>query len=202
MFKHYYIIVLLLFIGVHFTGKSQDTTSTQIVSGEVKKQTLSHEDLYLVHSPAKATWLSVFVPGAGQIYNKKYWKAPIVWAGIGTALYLSQDYRNQYHFWRDQYVRRIDKDSTTIDDYPGASDASLKDIKDTYRVRMETAYIVAGAIYILQILDANVDAQLMTFDVSDDLSLQMEPYAHPYRGNQAAMGLTLRLNFKNKYGIR
>lgn len=202
MFRRYYIIFFILFLGniVHVNG--QDTTSSQIVEGEVKKATLSHENLYLVHSPKKATWLSVFVPGAGQIYNKKYWKAPIVWAGIGTALYLSQDYRNQYHFWRDQYVKRIDGDSTTVDEYPGASDASLQDIKDTYRVRMETAYIVAGAIYILQILDANVDAQLMTFDVSDDLSLQMEPYAHPYRGNQAVMGLTLRLNFKNKYGIR
>lgn len=195
------IVIFICFIGFSISGNSQDTTSTQIIEGEVQK-TMSHEDLYALHSPKKATILSAVLPGAGQIYNKKYWKAPIVWAGIGTALYLSQDYRRQYQFWRDQYIRRVDNDSTTIDDYPNASEASLQDIKDTYRLQMETAYIVAGVIYILQILDANVDAQLMTFDVSDDLSLQMEPYAHPYQGNSAAMGLTLRLNFKNKYGIR
>jgi hypothetical protein len=194
------IVIFALFLGISLSGNSQeDTASSQIIEGEIQK-TMSHEDLYALHSPKKATLLSVFLPGAGQIYNKKYWKAPIVWAGIGTALYLSQDYRKEYQFWRDQYIRRLDTSLT--DDYPNASDASLQDIKDTYRLQMETAYIVAGAIYILQILDANVDAQLMTFDVSDDLSLQMEPYAYPNQLNQAVMGLTLRLNFKNKYGIR
>lgn len=178
-----------------FSAHSQKVgnDSIRVIEGEVK--TVAHEDLELVHSPKKATILSACLPGAGQIYNKKWWKAPIVWGGIGTALYLSQQHRNDYHFWKDQYIRRVDTDLE--DDYPNASNASLENQMETYRKWMETSYIVAGAIYVLQILDANVDAQLMSFDVSDDLSLNVQPNVYiDRRQQQATYGLTFKLGFK------
>ena len=190
------LFLFLLFTGSLFTSASSQEVridSTGVVKGEVKA--LSHEDLELVHSPKKATILSACLPGAGQIYNKKWWKAPIVWGGIGTSLYLSQQHRNDYHFWKDQYVRRIDPDLE--DDYPNAATRSLENQMNTYRKWMETSYIVAGVIYVLQILDANVDAQLMSFDVSDDLSLNVQPNLYiDKRQQQATYGLTLRLGFK------
>jgi hypothetical protein len=103
--------------------------------------------------------------------------------------------RNQYHYWKDQYIRRLDTNLT--DDFPSATVQSLEDIKSSYKQDMETAYIVAGAIYILQILDANVDAQLMSFDVSDDLSLDVTPYSIPnFYQPKPTYGVTLCLKFK------
>ncbi len=174
-------------------GQKVITDSTAVFEGE--KKTVKQEDVELEHSPKKATILSAIFPGAGQIYNKKYWKLPIIWGGIGVSLYLSQDNKNEYQFWKDQYIKRLDPNQE--DDYPQASDASLENQMTTYRKWMETSYVVAGAFYILQILDANVDAQLMTFDVSDDLSLNVRPDAYMnQRIQKPTYGLTLTLGFK------
>lgn len=190
-------IILLLFLSassfLSSFGQQVSGDTTAVFKGE--KETLTHEELETEHSPKKATILSALIPGAGQIYNKKYWKLPIVWGGIGVSLYYSQVNRNEYHKWKDQYIKRLDPDQE--DDYPLASDASLENQMTTYRKWMETSYVVAGVVYILQILDANVDAQLMSFDVSDDLSLNVRPDAYiNQRINRPTYGLTLTLGFK------
>lgn len=193
-FKHY--IFVLLFTGMatlSSTAQEIRVDSNGKFEGEIEH--IDHEDLELIHSPKKATILSACLPGAGQIYNKKWWKAPIVWIGIGTSIYLSQDYRGEYNKWKEQYIRRLDPDQT--DDYPLASNQSIESQMLTYRKWMETSYVVAGAIYILQILDANVDAQLMSFDVSDDLSLNVMPNVFfNQRQPKPTYGLTLSLGFK------
>ncbi|MGB0391987.1 MAG: DUF5683 domain-containing protein [Salibacteraceae bacterium] len=180
-----------------FTGFSQTVTGDSInqFEGEVKK--MSHEDLASQHSPKKATWLSVFVPGAGQIYNKKYWKAPIVWAGIGTAIYVSQLHRENYQLYKEEYILEVGYPATQSQFHGQATEASLRDLKNSYKQWMETSYVVAGAIYLLQILDANVDAQLMSFDVSDDLSLNFIPEGIPNQLNPTpTLGATFALKFK------
>lgn len=191
----HFILIFIVVLGYPFWGNTQEVQidSNGTVKGDI--QHINHEALALIHSPKKATILSATLPGAGQIYNKKWWKAPIVWGGIGVAIYLSQDYRIQYQIWKDQYIRRVDTSLT--DDYPNAPTSSIENNMLTYRKWMETSYIVAGAIYVLQILDANVDAQLMSFDVSDDLSLNVQPNVFINRRQQrATYGLTLRLGFK------
>ena len=192
--KHF--IFVFLFTGmatISSTAQEVRIDSNGVFEGKIEH--IDHEDLELIHSPKKATILSACLPGAGQIYNKKWWKAPVVWAGIGVSLYLSQDYRGEYQFWKDQYIRRVD--TSKADDYPNASTISIENQMLTYRKWMETSYVVAGAIYILQILDANVDAQLLTFDVSDDLSLNVQPNVIINRRQQrATYGLTFRLGFK------
>ena len=187
-------VFIILLGGFSYTGVSQEVKidSNGLIESEVADVNLELEE---EHSPKKATILSACLPGAGQIYNKKWWKLPIVWGGIGAALVISQQNRNEYHIWKDQYIRRIDPDLE--DDYPQAATASLEYQMNTYRKWMETAYVVAGAIYILQILDANVDAQLMSFDVSDDLSLNVQPDVYlNSRTQNATYGLTLKLGFK------
>jgi hypothetical protein len=194
-FKQIFLSVSLVwFFGIAGISQTPTGKETGTFEGEVVHP-IAHEELELYHSPKKATILSAVLPGAGQIYNNKWWKAPIVWIGMGTALYLSQDYRTEYQFWKDQYVRRVNPDQT--DDYPNASTPSLENQMVTYKQWMETSYIVMGAIYVLQILDANVDAHLMSFDVSDDLSLNIRPDAQWNMAlNKPTCGLTLKLAFK------
>ena len=190
-------LILFSFIILSLGGIAQTITGDSVSQFKSKSKVISHEDLEDLHSPKKATILSAIIPGAGQIYNRKYWKAPIVWAGIGTALYVSQQHRDNYHFYRDEYLLELNYPKTQSQFHGQATEASLRDLKNSYKQWMETSYIVAGVIYVLQILDANVDAQLMTFDVSDDLSLNVVPEAIPNQLRpQPTMGLTFALQLK------
>lgn len=197
MLRHRLLILFICVFSFSVDGFSQTVTGDSInrFSGDV--QPIEHEDLENYHSPKKATWLSVFIPGAGQIYNKKYWKAPIIWGGIGTALYVSQIHRENYQFYKNEYILEAGYPATQSQFHGQATEASLRDLKNSYRQWMETSYVVAGAIYILQILDANVDAQLMSFDVSDDLSLNIIPEGIPNQLNPTpTLGATLAFKFK------
>ena len=192
---------LFLFVFISLTclnnGMAQKakTDTSAVFQGEEKK--MSHEDLDLHHSPKKASLLSAVLPGAGQIYNKKYWKAPVIWVGIGAAIYVSQLNRALYQEYRTEYILELGYPTTQSQYHDQTTLAHLEDVKNSYKQQMETSYIVAGAIYILQILDANVDAQLMSFDVSDDLSLNFLPEAIPNQLKpEPVLGLTLCLNFK------
>lgn len=115
------------------------------------------------HSPKKATIMSAIVPGLGQAYNKKYWKIPIIYGGIGTLSYfLSNDFE-LYNFYKDQY-----QNSNFTDN------AAFSNIEIS-RKNIEVKIVLISVLYILNVLDANVDAHLRDFDVSDDLSLNVSP---------------------------
>ena len=193
-----FTLVLIIVFGLFHVGYSQKVTkqdSSSIFEGEIQK--VKHSDLEEFHSPKKATIMSAIIPGAGQVYNKKYWKAPVIWVGIGTSLYLSQVYREQYHEFRNEYLLELGYPATQSKYHDQATLASLESTKNAYKQWMETSYIVAGVIYILQIVDANVDAQLITFDVSDDLSMNIVPGAYPNSMKPSpTMGLTVSLNLK------
>ncbi len=189
-----FVLISLAYVNNGISQESKADT-TKVFKGEEKKMT--HEDLALMHSPKKATILSAVLPGAGQIYNKKYWKAPVIWIGISTALYVSQLNRALYQDFRNEYILELGYPVTQSQYHDVTTLAHLEDMKNSYKQQMETSYIVAGAIYVLQILDANVDAQLMSFNVSDDLSMNLTPNAISNQFNpEPVLGLTLCLNFK------
>ena len=128
------------------------------------------------HSPKRATLYSAVLPGAGQIYNHKYWKAPIVWAGLGTCLYFVQRNGKEYRRYKDAYIAVTDGDPTTIDEFEGRhSAAQLLDVTDTYRKWRDMSYIATGLVYILNIVDASVDANFVRFDVGRDLTVGLQP---------------------------
>ncbi len=191
-------ICIIVLTGFYSNLLGQTVSGDSVNRIEGKIQQISHEDLEELHSPKKATLLSAVLPGAGQIYNKKYWKAPVIWAGIAGALYASQIARTNYQEYREEYILELGYPDTQSKYHDtGITLSYLKDNKNFYRVQMETAYVIAGAIYLLQILDANVDAQLMTFDVSDDLSLNVLPQAIPNQLRPSpTMGVTFALKFK------
>ena len=148
------------------------------------------------HSPKKAALYSAILPGLGQAYNKKYWKIPVLYAGEGVMWYFIIDNNRQYQTYKNAYRIRLDGDSTTIDQFTDTyADEDLRLLKNFYRRNRDLSYIVAGMIYVLNIVDASVDAHLFYFNVSDDLSLKISPAFSPVPNNYFA-GVNLRLNFR------
>lgn len=157
---------------------------------------ISSEDSVKVkkHTPAKAVLLSAVVPGLGQIYNKKLWKAPIIWAGLGTSIYFVIYNSTGYHEYRTSYLVKIGVDTSSDDPYPNSSTEDVLGETETWRKYTELLYITTGAIYLLNLIDASVDAHLFEFDVSDNLSLHIQPRIfHSSMANQTCTGFTLTL---------
>lgn len=128
------------------------------------------------HSPRTASLLSLAVPGAGQIYNRKYWKAPIAWAGLGTCVHFIQENTREYKRYRTAYIALVDNDPATTDEFNGRySSSQVLKVTDTYRKWRDISYICLGAVYLLNVVDASVDAHFVRFDVSRDLSASLGP---------------------------
>jgi hypothetical protein len=147
------------------------------------------------HSPLKATVYSALLPGVGQMYNKKYWKAPIVWAGLGTCVYFIVDNTRNYRLYRDAFIAQEDDDPSTVPQIsldPGQT-IDLDEAQDTYKRWLDISYMALAGVYVLQLIDANVDAHLFYFDVSPDLSLHILPSF--FLAERTTQGLTLSLHF-------
>jgi len=167
-----------------------------------EKNTNSDSTAVKIHSPKKATYLAL-VPGLGQIYNRKYWKLPIVYAGFAVTGYLGVTNRNEFLIYNEAYTCSVnegeDCENELTDKY--TSD-ELKSIKDYYQRNMELSFIIMGVWYILQILDASVDAHLYSWEVDDNLNVNIQPVAQPpIRGLQIPgqempfNGLKISVNF-------
>jgi hypothetical protein len=127
------------------------------------------------HSPRKATVMSALVPGLGQGYNKKYWKIPVIYAGLGTSVYFIKFNNDYFQRYRKGYISLLNKD-TLNDPFRGQySSEQLFNAKEYYRRNRDLSIIIAAGIYILNIIDATVDAHLFYFDVSDDLAMKVQP---------------------------
>jgi hypothetical protein len=143
----------------------------------------------------KATIMSAAMPGLGQLYNKKYWKAPIVYAALGGITYWGITNHTEYKYYSNNLRAEYDNDPNTINVTRYSSDQLISQ-KNYYKKFRDMSIIFGSLVYIINILDANVDAHLKTFDVSDDLSLQVKPYSNIDFTNKLQTGLTLKLNFK------
>ncbi len=147
--------------------------------------------------PQKATLLSAVIPGAGQIYNGKYWKAGVVYAGAAGLIYMFKSNTDSMNYFQEAYKYRLDGDSNTIDTrYAFLSDAAVKTYRDYHRRLRDISILGFIGLYAIQIIDANVDAHLYEFKVNEDLSLKVEPKIVPSFANQASFnGLKLSIRF-------
>jgi hypothetical protein len=158
-------------------------------------QKLSSDSIADSHSPAKAVLYSAILPGLGQAYNKKYWKIPVIYAGIGVLVYAIDFNQKNYSTYKDAFIKRTDGDSTTTDNYPRYTDDNLKTLFQFYRRNRDLSYILISTLYVLNILDAYVDAELFHFDVSDKLSMRSTPFImHSLNGDKIG-GLSLKIVF-------
>lgn len=149
----------------------------------------------LTHSAKRAALRSTLVPGWGQAYNEKYWKIPLLYAGLGSSIYFIADNQMQYRNFKDAYLLRTDNDSTTIDAFPQYTTENLVTLIDFHRRNRDFSGVITLFIYALNILDATVDAHLYGFDVSEDLSFRMQPIGIP-DPNSAGYGITASLTLK------
>lgn len=171
-------------------GSVQDTTSAEEVSADAV------EELFWKPDPVKAVWMGTLFPGLGQIYNRSYWKLPIVYGGLMGCTYAIMYTNNQYLSYKEAY-RSIyydiqhssvsnspDKpyiailpDGYTIDRMGGVSayQKRLYEWQNTTRRYRDLSIAATVIVYALTLVDAYVDAQLFDFDISPDLSLNVQP---------------------------
>lgn len=147
------------------------------------------------NAPAKAAFYSAVLPGLGQAYNKKYWKIPIIYTGLGVGIYAYTWNQKQYHEYRDEYKRRLD--GTNDPSHPifgELDDDRIIRGQKFYQKNRDLAALITVGIYILNIVDANIDAHLMQFNVNDNLSIKPEMNQNQidYKFNY---GMTLSYSF-------
>jgi hypothetical protein len=146
-------------------------------------------------TPAKAAFYSAILPGLGQTYNKKYWKIPLVYGAIGTSLYFYLDSNKKYHSYRDEYKRRLEGYGVgTGGKYDYLDDSRLIAGQKFYQRNRDLSALFVVGFYVLNIIDANVDAALIQFNVNERLSLRPEIYPSDvtFKPN---VGLTFNYNF-------
>lgn len=151
----------------------------------------------VIHSPMKATMLSAALPGLGQMYNGKYWKVPIIYAGFGTLFYFINFNNTYYQDFRSAYRARMDGNPNTVPDEKFAfySNDELNRGMNYYRRNLEISYILTAVLYILNVLDATVDAHLLGFDIGEDLTMNFSPgviQAPLHNTRNTGLMLTLR----------
>lgn len=177
-------------IGVLLLGSASDHAFSQIK--DTSTVTMSIQS----HSPQKAVLYSLICPGLGQIYNKKYWKLPFIYGAGGTLLYYIGFNHLKYTKFRDAY-EDIDPDASEYAHIDGGDylNDALKGAMRRYERWRDGCVFGFCAIYLLNVIDAMVDANFIYFDVSDDLSLHVEPVMIKNSGMTAAMGFRINLQF-------
>jgi hypothetical protein len=162
----------------------------------------------------RAMWLAIVLPGAGQIYNRKYWKLPIIYGGFVGCIYAMRWNNMMYRDYSQAYMDIMD-DNPETQSYNQflhlgrtITDANKETYQNKFRKRKDyyrryrdlSAFILIG-VYALSVIDAYVDASLSEFDISDDLSLRVAPAVIPNGNNStnplhsSAVGLSCALNF-------
>lgn len=149
-------------------------------------------------APARAAFYSAILPGLGQAYNGKYWKIPIAYAGLGVGVYFYINNDEQYDRYRNAYKRRLagytDDEFISPTGQVRVTTDGLIRAQRFYSRNKEISILVTAGIYILNIIDANVDAHLQQFNVSEDLSFKPSINYDEFSG-KAGYGLSLNFNF-------
>ncbi|MBA3829452.1 MAG: hypothetical protein H0X33_10990 [Taibaiella sp.] len=172
-----------------------DTTSTRIST--VKLTNIDTTPALAVKkgpfqpNPKKAGMYSALLPGAGQYYNRQYWKIPVIYVGLGVAGYFFLDNLHNYQNYHTAYIGRLGN-QYIVDKYTNIyTTANLKQLQDDYQRYLDLTVLFTGVGYVLQILDAVTFAYLKNFDVSRDISMRIYPAATPH-----GAGIGLVMNFK------
>lgn len=198
---------LLFFVGLISTFSfAQEETKAE--EGIIDNKNIVLQDSIINEAidpltPARAAFYSAILPGLGQAYNKKYWKIPIVYAALGTGIYFYVDNNNEYKRYRNAYKSRLagfatdefwgtDSNGNPLSSPQISNDALIR-AQRTLRRNKEISLLVTIGLYALNIIDANVDAHLLQYNIDDNLALK--PH-FDFNELDATTNLGLTLGFK------
>jgi hypothetical protein len=140
----------------------------------------------------RAGMLSALVPGLGQIYNRQYWKAGIIYAGLGVASYYIITNNNEYNRYRKAYVSRLSNNPANKDEFDGIlTTDGIKQYQDEYKKYLDLTVLLTAIGYAGQIMEAIAGAHLKNFDVSQNISFNVSPVLTPNR----TVGIGLVMHF-------
>jgi hypothetical protein len=176
---------------VYFLGNSIVFSQEKIDVTLMTKDTVKSKDIDPL-TPAKAAFYSAVLPGLGQAYNKKYWKIPLVYGAIATSVYFYIDSKKNYNQYRDAYKRRLE--GYADDKFSFLDDSRLIAGQKFYQRNRDLSALFILGFYALNIIDANVDAALIQFNVNENLSVKPNIYPNDVT-SRANVGLTLNYNF-------
>jgi hypothetical protein len=182
------IFILLILCPAISAFSQSDTTFVELPDSIREKE----------HSPTKATIMSACLPGLGQIYNKKYWKVPVIYAGLGIMSYFIYTNTDEYLNYKCAYIESSNGNMNGSYSYltQRYSKDELLSSREYYRRNLEISILITVLWYAVNILDATVDAHLYTFNISDRLTMKVEPAMLPDKLSYIpAPGVKLSLHF-------
>ena len=194
MINRFNATLFCLFICLATLAQSNKDELNETVSQNKKNTSRPLDPL----RPAKAAFYSAVLPGLGQAYNKKFWKIPIVYGAIGTGLYFYLDNNKLYKQYRNAYKRRLagftDDEFYGPGDTPFLSDEALIRAQRTLKRNKELSMLVTVGLYVLNIIEANVDAHLLQYNLDENLALKpFMDFNNPNYTTQ--IGLSLDIKF-------
>ncbi|PQJ69582.1 DUF5683 domain-containing protein [Polaribacter butkevichii] len=193
--KKYILIIFLAFFSATIFGQKDSLNVKGVkVKGDIK---IEKGGVYDAVAPSKAAFYSAIFPGMGQVYNKKYWKAPIVWGAMGTSIYYYLDNNKEYKRYRTAYKLRKNNlvDEFTVDGKEVISLETLERAQDQLRENRDMSLLTTVILYVLQIVEASVNAHLLQFNTDDNLSFKPTFLNDPIYVEAPKVGLTIKYNF-------
>lgn len=182
--KNKYLLVLLLVINTTFA--QEEKLSMDDFSSSANKA------VFNPISPSKAAFYSAVIPGLGQAYNKRYWKIPIIYGALATSMYYYSTNNTEFKRYRTAFLQRK---SGETDEFANVfSDRGLENAQSILRKNRDSSLLTFAGLYALQILEASIDAHLLQFDVSDDVTFDPK-LIQENNTNKQYVGLSFNIKF-------
>ena len=192
MFRKNFILAIFLLPSIYCFSQ-KDTTNVV-----VKDKKINSNNIYNPLSPSKAAFYSAVFPGGGQTYNKKYWKVPLAWAAVGIPTYFYLDNNSEYKRYRKAYKLRktgLVDEFTLEDGTELISLTGLERAQKTLRGNRDLSLLVVIIGYVLQIVEASVNAHLLQFDASDNITVNPTIMSNPIKIEAPSVGFSFKYSF-------
>ena len=192
MFIKNFILVITILLPIYCFSQ-KDT-----VNIVVKEKKVISNTIYNPLSPSKAAFYSAVFPGGGQAYNKKYWKVPLAWAAVGIPTYFYLNNNSEYKRYREAYKLRkrgLEDEFTLEDGTELISLTGLERAQKTLRGNRDLSLLVVILGYALQIVEASVNAHLLQFDASDDITIKPTIINNTTTLEPPSVGLSFKYSF-------
>ncbi|MBU3011850.1 hypothetical protein KO506_10580 [Polaribacter vadi] len=192
------ILIILLIFNAVLSFAQKDSTDVKINDVKILGNIKTSQGIYDPLAPSKAAFYSAIFPGMGQIYNKKYWKAPIVWGALAIPTYYYQINNNDYKRYRTAYRLRkagLQDEFTSDDGSVLVSTETLETAQEQLKENRDFSLLSGVIIYVLQIVEASVNAHLIQFNTDDNLSIKPAFIPDPIQFEAPTVGLQIKFTF-------